>query len=65
MFCPHFDLIAFKVLVEEPNLHKGVCLATMEIGVKGEVEITAAKGMALLTLWIMLPGRLWSGFTLG
>ena len=44
LFCPHFDLIAFKVLVEEPNLHKGVCLATMEIGVKGEVEITAAQG---------------------
>ena len=31
LFCPHFDLIAFKVLVEEPNLHKGVCLSLIHI----------------------------------
>ncbi|MBE5781643.1 MAG: citramalate synthase [Clostridiales bacterium] len=42
-FNHHFDLIAFKVLVEEPH-SPDVSLATIEIGVGGEIEITAAQG---------------------
>jgi len=43
VFKPHFDLIGFKVLIEEPH-DDDVSLATMEVEVKGIREINASHG---------------------
>ena len=43
-FTPHFHLVAFKVMVEEPHTENAVSLATVEIEVDHETALTAAHG---------------------